>query len=128
MMESPEKTVLRIERLLAEAILSRDRNAAAAILDDDFCAIGHAGNSVDKRAYLDIHFSVDRQFTRFNIEDQHTVMVAGAMVVTGTVTMVNAKLDRNPPPARYTAIYAPASEGWLLRWWQETPIDTQAHF
>jgi Domain of unknown function (DUF4440) len=127
-MDRAQKTVLRIERLLAEAVLSRDRNAAAAILDDKFLAIGHAGNVVDKRAYLDIHFSLDRRFTRFDTEQQDLVMITGTVVVTGTVTMMNAKLDRNPPPARYTAIYVPGPKDWLLRWWQETPIDPEANF
>ena len=127
--ESAEIQVLAVERKLAQAVLSGDRAAAEEVLDADFTAVGHAGNLVDRAVYLDIHFSPDRSFKRFATEDQQQCTVGDAVVVTGRVTMVNAKLTTNPPPARYVAIYAATDNGrWKLRYWQETPIDAEASF
>ncbi len=121
--------VLAVEAQLVRAVLSRDRESAERVLADDFVATGHAGNVVDRAAYLDIHFSPERRFVRFDTEDRQVATLGTTALVTGRVTMVNDKLDRNPPPARYSALYVPLDhEGWVLLHWQETPIVEQALF
>lgn len=118
---------LDLERRLAAAVLARDRPSAEAVLAPDFVATGHAGNTVNRTEYLDIHFAPERRFTRFDTTNQTIAAVAGATIITGTVTMINANLAQNRPPARYVALYAPAEDGVLqLRFWQETPISDAA--
>ena len=114
--------VLAAEQRLVEAVLSRDQAGADAVLATDFAAIGHSGNGVDRATYLAIHFAPERNFTVFDTHEQVVTMIGTSALVTGKVTMVNANLPKNPPPARYSALYVPDAVGWRLRFWQETPI------
>ncbi len=121
--------VLAAEARLTQAVLSGARSLAEDVLAPDFVAIGHAGNLVDRHDYLDIHFAPERRFTQFETEGHEHFTAGEAVVVTGRVTMVNANLAHNPPPARYVAIYVlDAGETWRIRFWQETPIDPTARF
>ena len=115
--------ILAVERALIDAVLTKDRAGAEAVLADEFTATGHAGNFVDRKTYLDIHFTAEREFTEFTTRDQVLVQVADAVLVCGWTSITSAAASRSFGPKRYTALYAPTSGGvWKILYWQETPI------
>lgn len=119
------EAVLATEQKLIDAVLSKDRARADAVLHPAFVATGHAGNFVDKTKYLDIHFAPERDFTVFETRDQLLLGADGAVVVSGWTTMTNAASSEAVAPKRYSAVYVPAAgsgSGWKILSWQETPI------
>ena len=118
--------VLAVQAALGAAVTSRDRAAADALIAEDFRAIGHTGNLVDKDTYLEIHFSPERDFTVFEGSDSTVLAIGAAHVLTGKFTIENALAEEQLPPSMITAVFADRSgNGLKIVSWQETTISKE---
>lgn len=125
-----QQAILAVEAQLCRAVLEKNRVLAAQIMADDAVAIGHVGNVVDKKTYLDVHFAPERDFTVFAPSQQQVRLLGpDAAIVTGQISVVNSKATTPPsPPYRYLAAYARREGRWQIVAWQETPVQANAKF
>ena len=116
------EAILAAERRLIAAVLERDREALSDALAPDFTAIGHAGNIVDRDAYIAIHLADDADFTAFETAEQTLREIGDCVLVTGWTTMTNAASEVAVPPKHYAALWQHEGKAWRCAFWQETPI------
>ena len=117
--KTEEEKILSLESDLGKAILTRNRSDIEAILADEFHAVGHVGNVVDKAAYTDIHLASERQFIQFETKEQMVKIIGTVAYVTGTITVATTEIKNH---SRYITINQKMGDNWQIIFWQETPI------
>jgi hypothetical protein len=117
--KNDQERILALEADLANAVLLRNPSRIQAILADDFYAVGHVGNLVNKTEYTAIHLAPERRFIKFETKEQKVKMIGTVAYVTGTI-IVETKEIRNH--SRYVTINQKTGDNWQIIFWQETPI------
>jgi hypothetical protein len=111
--------ILLLESDLANAVLNRNRSVIENILADDFIAVGHVGNVVNKNEYLDIHLAPERQFVTFETREQMLKILGEFVYVTGSIIVATKEIRNH---SRYVTINQKIGQNWQIVFWQETPI------
>jgi len=113
--------VLRAERARAAAVVARDLDRVAALLDDDLRYTHAPGTTQDRAAYLQYLASGPR-FEQVLLTPQRLLDLGGGVVLTGRLQL---RFQRDGEPAQearswVTAVWRRDGEAWRLVVFQST--------
>lgn len=117
--ETTIKNILSLEAELGTAVLTHNALPIETILADDFYAVGHVGNVVNKKEYTEIHLAAERNFIKFETKEQSVKLIGNVAYVTGLIHVATEGIKNT---SRYITIYQKIGENWKMIFWQETPI------
>ena len=111
-----------LEREFFAAVMKRDRATVERIAATDFIATGLTGKSVNLSQYIEIHFSDEHRFGKFEPVNEFVHLYDDTAVLNGQINILDEKSGRGEDHHRYTTTWIKQNGSRRLAAYQETPI------